>query len=194
MATKDRAPTGMEMNQSSSSFKHKPLIERLVLFFVVLTFWLMLAWPVSPIDGSLLTGDIAAGVLVAAFVALVMHEIVRVGFIRFVNPLSWFWLFIYMFVFFYYVIKGGLDVSYRVLHPRMPIRPGIVKIKSVLKTETGKSALAASITLTPGTLTIDVTDDGYFYVHWLNVLSLDEEEAAKHVLRRFEWFIQRIFE
>ena len=99
-----------------------------------------------------------------------------------------------MFVFFYYVIKGGLDVSYRVLHPRMPIRPGIVKIKSVLKTETGRSALASSITLTPGTLTIDVTDDGYFYIHWLNVLSLDEEEAAKHVLRRFEWFIQRIFE
>jgi multicomponent Na+:H+ antiporter subunit E len=184
----------MEMNQSSSSFKHKPLIERLVLFFVVLTFWLMLAWPVSPIDGSLLTGDIAAGVLVAAFVALVMHEIIRVGFIRLINPRSWFWLFIYGFVFFYYVIKGGLDVSYRVLHPRMPIRPGIVKIKSVLKTETGRSALANSITLTPGTLTIDVTDDGYFYVHWLNVLSLDEEEAAQHVLRRFEWFIQRIFE
>jgi multicomponent Na+:H+ antiporter subunit E len=182
------------MNKSSSSFKHKPLIERLVLFFVVLIFWLMLAWPVSPVDGSLLTGDIAAGVLVAAFVALVMHEIIRVGFIRLVNPRSWFWLFIYMFVFFYYVIKGGLDVSYRVLHPRMPIRPGIVKIKSVLKTETGRSALANSITLTPGTLTIDVTDDGYFYVHWLNVLSLDEEEAAKHVLRRFEWFIQRIFE
>jgi multicomponent Na+:H+ antiporter subunit E len=76
----------------------------------------------------------------------------------------------------------------------MPIRPGIVKIKSVLQSDTGKSALANSITLTPGTLTIDVTEDGWFYVHWLNVLSTDEEEAAKHVLRRFEWFIQRIFE
>ena len=94
----------------------------------------------------------------------------------------------------YYVIKGGLDVSYRVLHPRMPIRPGIVKIKSVLITDTGRSVLANSITLTPGTLTIDVTDDGIFYIHWLNVLSTDEEEAAAHVLRRFEWFIQRVFE
>ena len=182
------------MNHSNSSFKHKPLIERLELFIIALTFWLMLAWPVSPIDGSLLTGDIVAGALVAAFVALVMHEIIRVGFIRLVSLRSWFWLFIYAFVFFYYVIKGGLDVSYRVLHPRMPIRPGIVKIKSTLKTETGRSALASSITLTPGTLTIDVTEDGYFYIHWLNVLSLDDEEAAKHVLRRFEWFIQRIFE
>lgn len=182
------------MNHSNSSFKHKPLIERLVLFIVALTFWLMLVWPVSPIDGRLMMGDIAAGVLVAAFVALVMHEIIRVGFIRLINPRSWFWLFIFAFVFFYYVIKGGLDVSYRVLHPRMPIRPGIVKIKSTLKTDTGRSALANCITLTPGTLTIDVSDDGDFYIHWINVLSLDEEEAARLVLRRFEWFIQRIFE
>jgi multicomponent Na+:H+ antiporter subunit E len=182
------------MNHSDSSFKQKPFIERLVLFAIALVFWLLLVWPVSPIDGRWMVGDIGVGVLVAAFVALVMHEIIRVGFIRLVNPRSWFWLFVYGFVFFYYVIKGGLDVSYRVLHPRMPIRPGIVKIKSVLQTDTGRSALANSITLTPGTLTIDVTEDGWFYVHWLNVLSVDEEEAAQHVLRRFEWFIQRIFE
>ena len=182
------------MTESSKTFKHKPLVERLVLFAITLVFWLMLTWPASPVDGRLLTGDIAVGILVAAFVALVMHEMIRVKFIRLINPRSWFWLFIYTFVFFYYVIKGGLDVSYRVLHPRMPIRPGIVKIKSILKTDTGRSALANCITLTPGTLTIDVTEDGIFYVHWLNVLSLDEDEAAKLVLRRFEWFIQRIFE
>lgn len=182
------------MNRTSDTFKQKPLIERLVLFIFSFVFWLLLVWPVSPIDGSLLIGDIAVGALVAAFVALVMHEVIRVGFIRLVNPRSWFWLFIFAFVFGYYVIKGGLDVAYRVLHPGMPIRPGIVKIKSVLKTDTGRSALANCITLTPGTLTMDVTDDGVFYVHWLNILSLDEEEAAEHVLRRFEWFIQRIFE
>ena len=182
------------MSNSTGSFKHKPLPERLALFAISFVLWLMLVWPVSPFDGHLLVGDIAVGVVVAAFVAIVMHEIIRVHFIRLLNPRSWFWLFIYIFVLSYYVIKGGMDVSYRVLHPRMPIRPGIVKIKSILETDTGKSALANCITLTPGTLTIDVTDDGIFYIHWLNILSLDEEEAAKHVLRRFEWYIQRIFE
>ncbi len=182
------------MTQSSNTFKQKTLVERFVLFAISFVFWLMLVWPVSSIDGHLLLGDIFVGVLVSMFVALVMHEIIRVRFIRLVNPRSWFWLIIFLFVFSYYVIKGGLDVGYRVLHPLMPIRPGIVKIRSVLKTDTGRSVLANSITLTPGTLTIDVTDDGVFYVHWLNVLSLEEEEAAKHVLRRFEWFIQRIFE
>ena len=182
------------MTQSIKQFKHKPLIERLVLFVILFVFWLLLVWPVSPYDGHLLIGDIVVGVPVAAFSALVMHEMIRVRFVRLVNPRSWFWLIIFAFVFIYYVIKGGLDVSYRVLHPRMPIRPGIVKVRSVLKTETGRTALANCITLTPGTLTIDVTDDGVFYIHWLNVLSLDEEGAAGHVLRRFEWFIQRIFE
>jgi len=182
------------MTQSIDTFKHKPLIGRLVLFVILFVFWLLLVWPVSPVDGRLFIGDIVVGVLVAAFAALVMHEMIRVGFVRLVNPRSWFWLIIFAFVFSYYVIKGGLDVSYRVLHPRMPIRPGIVKIRSGLKTETGRTALANCITLTPGTLTMDVTDDGVFYIHWLNVLSLDEEEAARHVLRRFEWFIQRVFE
>ena len=182
------------MTDSTETFKRKPLIERLVLFVISFVFWMALVWPVSPLDGRLLIGDMAVGVVVALFVALVMHQIIRVRFIRLVNPRSWFWAFVYLFVLSYYVIKGGLDVSYRVLHPRMPIRPGIVRIKSVLKTDTGKSVLANCITLTPGTLTIDVTDDGVFYIHWLYVLSQDDEEAAQHVLRRFEWFIQRIFE
>jgi len=182
------------MNKPIGTFERKPIIERLVLFVLSFAFWIMLIWPVTSADGRLLTGDIAVGVVVAAFVALVMHNIIRVKFIRLVNPVSWFWGFVYMFVLSYYVIKGGVDVSYRVLHPRMPIRPGIVRIKSVLETDTGRTALANCITLTPGTLTIDVTDDGVFYIHWLNVLSLEEEEAAKLVLRRFEWFIQRIFE
>ncbi|MCW8926998.1 MAG: Na+/H+ antiporter subunit E [Xanthomonadales bacterium] len=182
------------MNQSDYKFKRKPAIERLVLFALSLVFWIMLIWPVTSVDGRLLTGDIAVGIVVAAFVALIMHNIIRVRFVRLVNPVSWFWAFVYLFVLSYYVIKGGVDVSYRVLHPRMPIRPGIVRIRSILETDTGRAVLANCITLTPGTLTIDVTDDGVFYIHWLNVLSLEEEEVAKQVLRRFEWYIKRIFE
>ena len=178
----------------NNNFIHKTMPERLVLFAVAFVFWLLLVWPVSPVDGHLLVGDIVAGVFVAAFVALVMKEIIRVNFIRFLNPRSWFWCFIYFFVFGWYAVKGGIDVAYRVLHPAMPIKPGIVRVKSVLRTSTGRTALANSITLTPGTLTMDVTDEGVFYIHWLNVSTLDDEEAAEKILRRLEWYIQRIFE
>ena len=179
------------LNQMNGS---SPWLARLVLFAITFVFWLALTWPVSPLDGSIRVGDVAAGVLVAAVVALVMREMIRVNFARLLSPRCWFWLLVYGFVFFYYVVKGGVDVAYRVLHPAMPIKPGIVRVRSILKTDTGRTALANSITLTPGTLTIDVTDDGVFYVHWLNVLTEDDEEAARKVLRRFEWFILRIFE
>ena len=178
----------------NNNFILKAMPERLVLFAVAFVFWLLLVWPVSPVDGHLLVGDIVAGVFVAAFVALVMKEIIRVNFIRFLNPRSWFWCFIYFFVFSWYAVKGGIDVAYRVLHPAMPIKPGIVRVKSVLKTSTGRTALANSITLTPGTLTMDITDEGVFYIHWLNVSTLDDEEAAEKILRRHEMYIQRIFE
>jgi multicomponent Na+:H+ antiporter subunit E len=182
------------MNHATNINDRKPWLERVVLFAISFVFWILLVWPVSPVDGRLLIGDIVAGLVVAAFVALVMGQMIRRNFVRLLNPVSYFWAFVYVFVFSYYVIKGGVDVAWRVLHPAMPINPGIVKVKSVLKTDTGRTMLANSITLTPGTLTMEVTDDGVFYIHWLSVRDVDEEAAAKQILRRFEWFIQKIFE
>jgi multicomponent Na+:H+ antiporter subunit E len=182
------------MNEVNNINDRTPWLERVVLFAISFVFWILLVWPVSPVDGRLLIGDIVVGLVVAAFVALVMGQMIRRNFVRLLNPVSYFWAFVYVFVFSYYVIKGGVDVAWRVLHPAMPINPGIVKVKSVLKTDTGRTMLANSITLTPGTLTMEVTDDGVFYIHWLSVRDVDEEAAAKQILRRFEWFIQKIFE
>lgn len=176
-----------------TAFTRHPWRERIVLFVIVFALWMILAWPVSE-QGRLLIPDVMMGLVAAAMVAMVMRAIFRQNFVRLLNPRAWFWLIIYIFVFAWYVLKGGLGVVYHVLHPAMPIRPGIVRVRSILATDTGRMVLANSITLTPGTLTLDISSDGVFYVHWLNVLSLDDEEAAEHVLRRFEWFIQRIFE
>ncbi len=170
------------------------LIKRIVLFAFVFVFWLLIVWPVAPSDGRLLWGDIAAGLVVAALVALVSREIVTQRFGRLLEPARYFWAAVYLFVFAYYVVKANLDVAYRVLHPAMPIRPGIVRAASKLRSASARTALANSITLTPGTLTVDITEDGTFYVHWINVLTVEQEEAAKQILGRFEWFIQRILE
>jgi multicomponent Na+:H+ antiporter subunit E len=182
------------MNPKIYPVDRNPWIERLVLFAFSFVFWLCLVWPISPLDGRWLTGDIFAGIVVSVFVALVMGEMIRANLIRLLNPRSWFWLTVFQFVFAYYVLKGGLDVAYRVLHPAIPIQPGIVRVRSVLTTETGRTVLACAITLTPGTLTIDVTGEGVFHIHWLNVGSTEDEVAARRVLRRFEWYIKRIFE
>ncbi|MCJ7692619.1 MAG: Na+/H+ antiporter subunit E [Sedimentisphaerales bacterium] len=167
-------------------------MRRLIYFVVLLIIWILGAWPF--VDGRIDVQVMAAGVIASLIVAFMFHEILPKEHRVFVSPVRLFWLLVYMPVFFYYVMKANLDVVYRAIHPQMPIKPGIVKIKTNLKTESGITALANSITLTPGTLTVDLTDDGFLYVHWINVKSTDVEQATKFIAQRFEWFLERIFE
>jgi len=167
-------------------------MRRLVYFLLAFIVWVFLTWPFA--EGRIDIQVIIAGLIASLIVAILFHEILPREHIVFISPVRIFWTVVYIPVFFYYVIKANLDVVYRALHPRMPINPGIVKIKTNLKTESGITALANSITLTPGTLTVDLTDDGFLYVHWINVKSDDVEEATELIARRFEWFLQKIFE
>lgn len=99
---------------------------------------------------------------------------------------------VYVVVLFWEVARANLDVAYRVLHPRMPIRPGIVVIKTSLKSDIAKLILANSITLTPGTFTLDVIGDELL-VHWINVKSEDIDETTRMIGRRFEKYLRVIF-
>jgi multicomponent Na+:H+ antiporter subunit E len=89
--------------------------------------------------------------------------------------------------------KANFDVAYRVLHPKMPISPGIVKVKTKLKSEIGIAFLANSITLTPGTFTVDLKGQ-HLYIHCINVKHMDVEEASKDILERFEKLLIKIFD
>ncbi|MDY6915110.1 MAG: Na+/H+ antiporter subunit E, partial [Candidatus Cloacimonadota bacterium] len=84
----------------------------------------------------------------------------------------------YLFIFIFELIKSNLDVARRVISPELPINPGIVKVKTKLKSRLGRMILANSITLTPGTLTVE-TDKDNFYIHWIDVSSEDIEEATQ---------------
>jgi len=99
---------------------------------------------------------------------------------------------IYLIVLLWEIIKANLDVAYRVIHPKMPIRPGIVVIKTSLKSDIAKMILANSITLTPGTFTLDVIGDELL-VHWINVKSEDIDEATSLIGQRFEKYLRVIF-
>ena len=167
-------------------------MRRLIYFVLAFIVWMMLTWPFA--DGEIDFQVIIAGLIASIVIAVLFHEILPKEHLMFISPVRMFWVLVYLPVFFYYVLKANLDVVYRALHPKMPIKPGIVKIKTTLKTESGITALANSITLTPGTLTVDLTDDGFLYIHWINVKSDDIEEATKLIARRFEWFLKKIFE
>jgi multicomponent Na+:H+ antiporter subunit E len=90
------------------------------------------------------------------------------------------------------LIKSNLDVARRVITPSLPINPGIVEVKTRLKSKMGRMILANSITLTPGTLTIDILEDT-LYIHWIDVKTEDTREATEQIVRKFEKYLEKIY-
>jgi multicomponent Na+:H+ antiporter subunit E len=158
------------------------------LFLMLVLVWLLLMWPCGWIDA-------AAGLAVAALAvyALRVRAPENCGSGP-ACPLRLGWGVVYMVVLAWYVLKANFDVAYRVMHPEMPINPGIVKIRTALKSPAGITALANSITLTPGTLTVQAEPDGTLYVHWIDVKTTDPEEAHDLIVRRLESLLKRVFE
>ena len=99
---------------------------------------------------------------------------------------------IYLVVFLYELIKSNLDVARRVVTPSLPINPGIVEVKTRLHSKMGRMILANSITLTPGTLTIDIVGDT-LYIHWIDVQTRDTREATEKIVRKFEKYLEKIY-
>jgi len=104
----------------------------------------------------------------------------------------------YLFVFLWEMIKANLHVAYIVLHPMLPIKPGIVKIKTRLTKESALTVLADSITLTPGTMSVDLNPEtGELYIHWIDVQSKDPndvEENTKNISLKFDKILSEVFE
>jgi len=64
------------------------------------------------------------------------------------------------------IIISSLQVAWVIMHPKMPVNPSLIRFKAKLPTTAAKVILGNSITLTPGTITLLVEDDG-FLVHSL---------------------------
>lgn len=74
----------------------------------------------------------------------------------------------YIVLFLYELITANVDVAYRVLDPRLPIEPDVVEVPLRVETDAAITTIANSITLTPGTLTMDYDDEtNTIYVHTL---------------------------
>jgi multicomponent Na+:H+ antiporter subunit E len=169
-------------------------MRRIALFLVSLAIWYLLSWPYNFREQTMDWQIFIAGIVFAVLASIIFVEVFTRTPLKFFNPLRYLWALFYIPVLFYYMLAANLDVVYRVIHPAMPIKPGIVKVKTRLKSESARAALANSITLTPGTLSVDITDDGYLYVHWINVKTTDVGEATRQIVARFEGFLERIFD
>ncbi|ALO16323.1 Mrp complex subunit E1 [Salinivirga cyanobacteriivorans] len=108
------------------------------------------------------------------------------------TPGAFFYTIVYLFVFVGELIKSNLDVARRVVSPALPIKPGIVEVKTSLQSPMARMILANSITLTPGTLTVDMQDDQLF-IHWIEVKTADQQQATEQIVHKFEKYLEKIY-
>lgn len=86
------------------------------------------------------------------------------------------------------IVKSGLRVTRLILTPRLPISPTLVRVDALETTTVGLTTYGNSITLTPGTLTIEVTESGRAL--WVHALEREGAEgfADDEMNRRVAWF------
>ena len=165
---------------------------------VCYVFWLLLTGQlVDLIKGEPAPQMLIAGAIVSIGVALFtarffIHE---KAFYLF-HPARIIALIGYIFTFLIELTKANIDVARRALSPKLPVNPGIVKVPVELKSEYGQSMLANSITLTPGTITMDIAEQDektWYYIHWIDVASEDPEEAGKAIKGTLERGVRRIW-
>ncbi|MDF2673219.1 MAG: sodium:proton antiporter [Clostridiales bacterium] len=167
------------------------------LFSVLATFvFCYLCWIVFTLSFS--AQELTLGAMISLMVALFTARfLIHEKPLYFFNPKRFFALMHYfLFVFTKELWNANLDVAKRALNPKLPIKPGIVRVPTELKSEYGLAMLANSITLKPGTITMDIVEENgknCFYVHCINVTATKGKEAGDAVKGILEKRIRRIF-
>ena len=97
-------------------------------------------------------------------------------------------VFVLVLVFNMYV--ASFQVLWNILCGR--INPGVVHFRTHLKTDIARVALTSSITLTPGTITLDLDDD-HLLVHWLDARTSHSRYAGNIIKGTYEKLLQRVW-
>ena len=70
------------------------------------------------------------------------------------------------------IVRSNIEVTRLILDPNLPIHPRMIRVEANQKTELGRVILANSITLTPGTVSVDIQGNRI----WVHALSFDDTE------------------
>jgi len=168
-----------------SSTDVKPTWPSPLLFATLLLFWVLL-------NGSLATDVLAVGAVAAALIAIFFRgRLAWFSELR-LTPRALATTVAYVFHYLKALIGANLNVAAIVLSPDLPLNPGIVTVRTRLKSAMGRMLLANSITLTPGTLTVDI-DGELLHIHWVCVDSPDIEAATQAIVAGFERYLEVMY-
>ncbi|MGA7180828.1 MAG: Na+/H+ antiporter subunit E [Thiobacillaceae bacterium] len=162
-----------------SDLNSAPPSAYLVGFAACLLTWVLLTGTLAT-DELLLGGVVSLVVMLTAGQRLALLSGLRL------TPLAPLHLLRYLSYFFSQLALSNFDVARRVISPTLPINPGLVEVRTGLKSELGRMLLANSITLTPGTLTVEAEGDRLL-IHWIDCPpDCDLECATRAIAAGFE--------
>lgn len=157
----------------------------IIMFITLYGIWLML-------NNSLAPEVLISGLLVSILLPFLFCGKCQVFTYLKLTPKSILYTILFLLTFLKELVKSNIDVARRVVSPSLPINPGIVEVKTKLKTKIARVVLADSITLTPGTFTLDMIEDS-LYIHWIDVKSTDVEKSTKLIVEKFEKYLEVMY-
>jgi multicomponent Na+:H+ antiporter subunit E len=163
----------------------------LATFVLCFAFWVLLTW-------SFTMQELIAGGVVSLAVALFSARFfIHEKAFWFANPAKFFsGLFYWLCIFPVELVKANLNMAKICFGGCKKINPGIVKVPVDLQSEYGQAALANSITLTPGTITMETAEEdgqNYFYIHWIDVTAPSGKEAGDAIKGTLEKGLRRVW-
>jgi multicomponent Na+:H+ antiporter subunit E len=151
-------------------------LTRLTQFAALFAFWLLLSDQYAPV--FLVMGLVTAALVTACTHDLFMEAVGgRAPHGRNLLARSWH-LLVYLAWIIWRILVASVQVAYFVAHPSMPLQPRVLRFRTTMRRPLAQVTLANSITLVPGTLTLNL-DDGTYLVHALVPAAADDLVNAK---------------
>ncbi len=160
-------------------------------FIVSYAFWILLTW-------SFAAQELIAGAVVSLGVSLFSSRFfIHDHTFWLLNPIRLLkGLYYSLVTFIIELVKANIDMAKRCFGGCKNVNPGIVKIPVELDSDYAQNILANSITLTPGTMTMEITEEEgqiYYYIHWIDVQAPGGKVAGDMIKGNLEKGIRRIW-
>ncbi|KUG14355.1 na(+)/h(+) antiporter subunit e [hydrocarbon metagenome] len=145
-------------------------IRAAVTFLILFSFWIILS-------GYFDTFHLGAGIICCAIVTFISADLLFQSTRTIASSAGTFIRFL-LFIprLMVSILVANIDVAYRILHPKMPVDPGIITVETPFQDDVLRTAFATAMTLTPGTITVDVSGST-FIVH-----ALMKEQSEKDLV------------
>ncbi len=176
------------------NFNKKDRLELIVSIALILVFWIVITFPPNPFSGlgfKNLIEHLFLGMFFAVLVSLISPQpiLTKEEIHKYLHFTTFLRFILYILRLTLDIVMAGVDVAKRVLRPTILISPGIVEVETPLDDDILISLNANSITLTPGTITIDVeknSNGSRFLVHCISKDAVEDIMKNKGFVKRLQ--------